>query len=173
MAQTVTEDACALTGIPPARLCWLPCCQKHCKTLRGQIDKCAAAAGSCIAIKPLADHFEPVKSCPECREPIRGLRRYGRIINKASIDLLDRKFATSNRLELQHAEDQMALVFEKHAEQAARDGNLTEDALYPMYATFKRIIQQSKRSPSAQVSTQASIRQICKIFRTESILGLS
>ncbi|EFJ49576.1 hypothetical protein VOLCADRAFT_89933 [Volvox carteri f. nagariensis] len=34
---------------------------------------------------------QPVKTCPQCREPIRGVRRYGRPVNKASLDLMDRK----------------------------------------------------------------------------------
>ena len=99
-------------------------------------------------MKPLDERFQPVKSCPKCKEPILGLHRYGRIINKAAIDLLDRKFAKSNQLDLQRAEARLERAFVAEAGQAA---DLTEAALRPMYKTFQGIIRRSKRSPSAQV----------------------
>ena len=108
-------------------------------------------AGSCIATKPLNDELQSVKSCPECREPILGLQRYGRVINKRALDLLDRKFFISNRLELQQAEARLAEVYVADADKAAGNGDLTEQALRPMYKVFQNIIKRSKRSPSSQV----------------------
>ena len=67
------------------------------------------------------------------------------------MDLLDRKAAKSHQMELQRADARLAKDFVGPAEQAARNGRLTEDALKPMFKAYTRIIQQSRRSPSAQV----------------------
>lgn len=117
-------------------------------------------AGTCISTKPLNDELQPVKSCPECREPILGLQRYGRVSNKRVLDLLDRKFLKSNRLELQQAEARLADVYVADADQAARNGDLTEKALRPMYKVFQGIIKRSKRSPSTQVRSPEICEEI-------------
>ena len=108
-------------------------------------------AGLCVSAKPLDDALQPVKSCPECREPILGLQRYGRVSNKRVLDLLDRKFLKSNRLELQQAEARLAEAYIADADLAARNGDLTEQALRPMFKVFQNIIKRAKRSPSSQV----------------------
>ena len=79
------------------------------------------------------------------------VRRYGRIINKAALDLLDRKFAKSTQLRLQQADARLTKEYVKPAEKAARNGDLTEAALKPMFKLYRSIIRDSKRSPSAQV----------------------
>ncbi|KXZ53505.1 hypothetical protein GPECTOR_7g955 [Gonium pectorale] len=48
------------------------------------------ATGSWLHPLPLADR-QPKRACPTCRQPINGVRRYGRPINQASLELVQRK----------------------------------------------------------------------------------
>ncbi|CAI5506821.1 unnamed protein product, partial [Closterium sp. Naga37s-1] len=49
-----------------------------------------------VAVLPFEDgDLSMLKGCPECRQPITGLRRYGRMVNKALLDQSERKFALS------------------------------------------------------------------------------
>ena len=43
----------------------------------------------CLA---LPDRLQVVLGCPECRAPILGLRRYGRVVNKAILDQMTRRY---------------------------------------------------------------------------------
>ncbi|CAI5462650.1 unnamed protein product [Closterium sp. Yama58-4] len=58
----------------------------------------SAGGGECgrkwVAVLPFEDgDLSALKGCPECRQPITGLRRYGRMVNKALLDQSERKFA--------------------------------------------------------------------------------
>ncbi|CAI5485130.1 unnamed protein product [Closterium sp. Yama58-4] len=51
------------------------------------------SAGKWLAVLPFENgNFSDLKGCPDCRHPITGLRRYGRIVNKALLDQSERKF---------------------------------------------------------------------------------
>ncbi|GMH37812.1 hypothetical protein BSKO_05685 [Bryopsis sp. KO-2023] len=50
------------------------------------------AFGEWLRPKPLAPEIEKMKVCFTCRTPIMGLFRYGRCINKLSLDLMELKF---------------------------------------------------------------------------------
>jgi hypothetical protein len=39
----------------------------------------------------LPERLQAVRGCPECRAPIVGVRRYGRVVNKAILDQMTRK----------------------------------------------------------------------------------
>ncbi|KAF1773693.1 P-loop containing nucleoside triphosphate hydrolase [Phytophthora cactorum] len=56
--------------------------------------------------------------CPNCKKPIRGLRRYGRVTKRAAIDAAENKFIT-------HAQHQLAAM--QGRVQAAERGDLTLD----------------------------------------------
>eukprot|EP01026_Neomeris_dumetosa_P066282 TRINITY_DN6404_c0_g1_i1.p2 TRINITY_DN6404_c0_g1~~TRINITY_DN6404_c0_g1_i1.p2 ORF type:complete len:435 (+),score=44.89 TRINITY_DN6404_c0_g1_i1:418-1722(+) len=45
---------------------------------------------------PLSGEMSNTKTCPNCKTPIMGVKRYGRVINKTVINGLDRRFAVSS-----------------------------------------------------------------------------
>ncbi|CAI5951159.1 unnamed protein product [Closterium sp. NIES-64] len=46
-----------------------------------------------LAVLPFENgNLSALKGCPDCRQPITGLRRYGRMVNKALLDQSERKF---------------------------------------------------------------------------------
>ncbi|GJP50063.1 hypothetical protein CLOM_g9207 [Closterium sp. NIES-68] len=54
------------------------------------------AGAKWVAVLPFEDgNLSALKGCPECRQPITGFRRYGRMVNKALLDQSERKFALS------------------------------------------------------------------------------
>ncbi|KAL4102696.1 hypothetical protein PRIC1_006439 [Phytophthora ramorum] len=57
--------------------------------------------------------------CPNCKKPIRGLRRYGRVTKRAAIDAAEKNF-------ISHAQRKLALLQER-ANAAAETGDLTQD----------------------------------------------
>ncbi|CAG8518815.1 4362_t:CDS:10 [Funneliformis mosseae] len=46
------------------------------------------------SVKILPASLSNVKTCPECRTPIKNIRRYGRIVNKCILDAQNKKFLT-------------------------------------------------------------------------------
>ncbi|CAI5537654.1 unnamed protein product [Closterium sp. Naga37s-1] len=74
-----------------------------CSAVGGGTD---ASAGKWVAVRPFGDaNLAALKSCPDCRQPITGLRRYGRMVNRALLDESERKFALScmaDQQQLQH-----------------------------------------------------------------------
>ncbi|KAL4130028.1 hypothetical protein PRIC2_006034 [Phytophthora ramorum] len=57
--------------------------------------------------------------CPNCKKPIRGLRRYGRVTKRAAIDAAEKNF-------ISHAQRKLALLQER-ANAAAETGDRTQD----------------------------------------------
>jgi len=59
----------------------------------------SSAAGTSVWGAPLAlpDEMMKVKGCPQCRAPIGRVRRYGRVVNKAVVDLTQLKFVMECR----------------------------------------------------------------------------
>ncbi|CAI2182855.1 2804_t:CDS:10, partial [Funneliformis geosporum] len=46
------------------------------------------------SVKILPTSFANIKTCPDCRTPIKNIRRYGRIVNKCTLDAQNKKFLT-------------------------------------------------------------------------------
>ena len=49
---------------------------------------------------PLNNEFEAIKGCPKCKQPIRLVRRYGRIVNKMVLDLTEMVFLHDYQMKL-------------------------------------------------------------------------
>ena len=107
-------------------------------------------AGQCVGLKPLPEHSQPIKGCPRCKEPITGIRRYGRVINKAVTDLMDRKFAGENRMALQRVEAALTEL-RRDPDAAAQKGQLGKHVLEPIFQGFHNIAMQGQHSPSLRV----------------------
>ncbi|RLN90337.1 hypothetical protein BBJ28_00013206 [Nothophytophthora sp. Chile5] len=54
----------------------------------------------------LPGEFIDIPQCPNCKQPIRGLRRYGRVTKRAAIDAAEKKFIT-------HSQRQLAVLQER------------------------------------------------------------
>mmetsp|Transcript_59403 Transcript_59403/g.121689 ORF Transcript_59403/g.121689 Transcript_59403/m.121689 type:complete len:851 (+) Transcript_59403:436-2988(+) len=65
----------------------------------------------------------PLKGCPSCRVPITGVRRYGRVINKALLDQMTVKYVSVSMRQLVQLQDRVAVAAEskslKHLRAAA------------------------------------------------------
>ncbi|KAG2496170.1 hypothetical protein HYH03_005770 [Edaphochlamys debaryana] len=53
---------------------------------------------------------DEVKGCPDCREPIRGVRRYRRATHKAALDLIDRMMATAAAVRLEQGGERLQAI---------------------------------------------------------------
>jgi hypothetical protein len=56
--------------------------------------------GGWTSVKILPTSSINMKTCPACRTPIKNVRRYGRIINKYTLDIQNKKFLTKYNLQL-------------------------------------------------------------------------
>ncbi|MEW5317336.1 MAG: hypothetical protein WDW38_008643 [Sanguina aurantia] len=62
------------------------------------------------APKMLSGELQRAKGCPTCRAPITGVNRYGRIVNKSVLDLIDRKHMALCGQALSQAQTRLAEV---------------------------------------------------------------
>lgn len=60
-----------------------------------------------------------IPQCPNCKKPIRGLRRYGRVTKRAAIDSADKSF-------ISHAQRRLAILQER-TNAAIRKGDVAQD----------------------------------------------
>ncbi|KAK9802792.1 hypothetical protein WJX73_006176 [Symbiochloris irregularis] len=106
--------------------------------------------GRCRGLKELTPDSQAVKGCPECRAPISGVMRYGRITNKRTIDLMDSKFAAQLNLSLRRAKEALQAPA-ADPDRAAREGWLDIAMIHAIGSQFQAIIAQSLFLPSAKV----------------------
>lgn len=109
-----------------------------------------ACAGTCRGLKPLQPHSETVKGCPECRAPISGLLRYGRISNKRMVDRMDDKFAQHHRMSLTRLTARLAEI-SGDPDRDARQGGLDLHRVAQLLAEFDAIAAECMRPPSLVV----------------------
>ncbi len=57
------------------------------------------------SLLPLTHEVAVAPACPHCKAPIRGVLRYGRPVNSAAIDLVERKHQGSTRARLAGVQD--------------------------------------------------------------------
>jgi hypothetical protein len=57
------------------------------------------------APRPLQGEVQVPPACPHCKTPIRGVYRYGRATNAATLDLVERKHQHSSRRKLLEAQE--------------------------------------------------------------------
>ncbi|CAH0486768.1 unnamed protein product [Peronospora farinosa] len=68
---------------------------------------------------PLPEGYLDMPQCPNCKKPIRGLRRYGRVTKRAAIDSADKNF-------ISHAQRRLANLQER-TNAAVDKGDLAQD----------------------------------------------
>ncbi|KAG7401391.1 hypothetical protein PHYBOEH_001383 [Phytophthora boehmeriae] len=89
--------------------------------------------------------------CPNCKKPIRGLRRYGRVTKRAAIDAAEKKFIT-------HAQRQLNTLQER-VNAATDHGDLTLDkSLHHDLRAFGAIVKR----PPCQKAFEACIAVLTK-----------
>lgn len=135
----------------------LACLHHGICTLMQDIDQercCACNAGGFQGLKQLNPDSQAVKGCPECRAPISGVLRYGRITNKRTNDLMDSKFAAQLSLSLRQAKEavQEPAV---DPDKAARDGQLDIGMIHAIGSHFHAIAAQSMFLPSTKVCSSS------------------
>ncbi|CAI5474011.1 unnamed protein product [Closterium sp. Yama58-4] len=120
-----------------------------------------AAASKWVAVRPVDDGgLSALKGCPECRQPITGLRRYGRMVNKALLDESERKFALSclaNQQQLQTKLSQLSRAISACPE-AAQPWQVWELARAAAFLTLQASkLQVTAMEPPTQKTYQASV----------------
>ncbi|KAI9142789.1 hypothetical protein BKA69DRAFT_1113975 [Paraphysoderma sedebokerense] len=66
------------------------------------------SAGWDPTLPPLPEDFSNIPTCPECRAPIKNVRRYGRMIKKALLDVAEKKFIKMSSDKIHALEEEMA-----------------------------------------------------------------
>ncbi|CAI5953182.1 unnamed protein product [Closterium sp. NIES-65] len=119
------------------------------------------SAGKWVAVRPFDDGgLSALKGCPECRQPITGLRRYGRMVNKALLDESERKFALSCLADQQQLQTKLSKLSQaiSACPEAAQPRQLQELAR----AATSLVLQANKvrvaaMEPPTQQTYQASV----------------
>ncbi|CAI2180938.1 10853_t:CDS:10 [Funneliformis geosporum] len=65
------------------------------------------------SVKNLPTSPSNIKTCPECRAPIKNIRRYGRIINKCTLDIQNKKFLIKYDRQLKEITQEIISIEEK------------------------------------------------------------
>ncbi|KAJ8574696.1 hypothetical protein ON010_g4514 [Phytophthora cinnamomi] len=67
----------------------------------------------------LSGGYIDMPQCPNCKKPIRGLRRYGRVTKRAAIDTAEKNFISHSRRQLS--------ILQERANAAVERGHLSQD----------------------------------------------
>ncbi|GMF60647.1 unnamed protein product [Phytophthora fragariaefolia] len=100
---------------------------------------------------PLPGGYIDMPQCPNCKKPIRGLRRYGRVTKRAAIDAAEKKFITHAQLQLMALQERMNAVVERG--DITRDKTLRHDL---------RVFGTSVASPPCQKVFEACVASLTK-----------
>ncbi|GAQ90342.1 NF-X1 zinc finger and helicase domain protein [Klebsormidium nitens] len=127
-----------------------------------------AERGEWLGVKPLSDMFQNVKGCPDCRAPISGVKRYGRISKKALVDQAQRQFIQNSQRQLANVFDRVGTVREEVNGVVARGeapapatSQVLSARLDRLFADFETIARECARPPTVKVyeATLASIKR--------------
>ncbi|ETM51997.1 hypothetical protein L914_04280 [Phytophthora nicotianae] len=115
----------------------LPCCSMvyTMATLDGTLQMSTYYDSKGSPLSPLPGGYIDTPQCPNCKKPVRGLRRYGRITKRAAIDAAEKNFITHSHRQIKALQERANLVVE--TEDLARDKTLRHD-LRVFGATVKR-----------------------------------
>lgn len=124
--------------------------------------------GEWLEVKPLSDALQNLKGCPDCRAPITGVKRYGRISKKALVDQAQLRFIQQSQCQLAGGNDRIggvraevnAVVARGEAPAAAESQDLAV-RLDRLFSTFEMIARQCAKPPTVKVyeATLASIKR--------------
>ncbi|GJP50064.1 hypothetical protein CLOM_g9208 [Closterium sp. NIES-68] len=133
----------------------------------GSVASSGAAEGSgakWVVVLPFEDgNLSALKGCPECRQPITGFRRYGRMVNKALLDQSERKFALSCLADQQKLQGKLSKLSRavSACSEAAQPKQLQELAKAATYlVTETNKLRFTSMEPPTQQTYQASIAAI-------------
>ena len=120
------------------------------------------------ASKPFA--AGDLKGCPLCRQPLRGINRYGRIVRCAFIDEATKKFIVWANSTLSSLELQLAAVVEKLA---ATEGEY-ETVARPRRGRFRKMSVPLKGDPRYQIARVKAFigkqQQCADLFRIRQLI---
>ncbi|KAF4141380.1 AAA domain [Phytophthora infestans] len=99
----------------------LPCCSMvyTMATLDGTLEMSTYYDSNGKPVGPLPRGYIDTPQCPNCKKPIRGLRRYGRVTKRAAIDAAEKNFITHSLRQIKSLQERANAVVET--------GDLTRD----------------------------------------------
>ncbi|EEY59071.1 uncharacterized protein PITG_22311 [Phytophthora infestans T30-4] len=99
----------------------LPCCSMvyTMATLDGTLEMSTYYDSNGKPVGPLPRGYIDTPQCPNCKKPIRGLRRYGRVTKRAAIDAAEKNFITHSLRQIKSLQERANAVIET--------GDLTRD----------------------------------------------
>ncbi|POM58268.1 Hypothetical protein PHPALM_37110 [Phytophthora palmivora] len=121
----------------------LPCCSMvyTMATLDGTLHMSSYYDTNGTPSGPLPGDYIDTPQCPNCKKPIRGLRRYGRVTKRAAIDAAEKKFIT-------HAQRQL-IILQQRVNDAVDRGDLTQDKI--LHQNLRCFGSMVKRPPCQKV----------------------
>ncbi|CAI5492251.1 unnamed protein product [Closterium sp. Naga37s-1] len=121
----------------------------------------AATAPKWVAVRPFDDGgLSALKGCPECRQPITGLRRYGRMVNKALLDESERKFALSCLADQQQLQQKLSKLSQaiSACPEAAQSWHVQQLARAATFLIMQASnVRDTAMEPPTQQTYQASV----------------
>lgn len=131
-----------------------------------------SGALSCLAL--LQEGFSEGKTCMKCRAPVGQIMRYGRLLNKHSIDAAERKFLQQAHLEIGGADAALSSLSQRAA--AAMKGAGSPECRQALMqlqaegkkllACFKRLVKTASTPPTIQVYDTARCGTSCNCWAT-------
>ncbi|GBF88382.1 hypothetical protein Rsub_01094 [Raphidocelis subcapitata] len=133
----------------------------------------AGPGGPWTVPAPLPDGATKAPACPLCRAPVEGVRRCGRVVNKAAVDQAQLKFVETSRLERVRLEQRLRDLEAKvrglapspppgaiPAYAKALQEGLVKEA-FDLSVAFWKLVEAQERPPLARVyeATTAAIRR--------------
>ncbi|KAL3665452.1 hypothetical protein V7S43_009487 [Phytophthora oleae] len=115
----------------------LPCCSMvyTVATLDGTLQMSKYYDSNGRPLGPLPEGYIDTPQCPNCKKPVRGLRRYGRVTKRAAIDSAEKNFISHSHRQLKKLQDRTNAVVESG--DPSRDKTLRHN-LRMFGATVKR-----------------------------------
>jgi hypothetical protein len=99
------------------------------------------------SIKALPTSSKDIIKCPACRAPVKNIRRYGRIINKYTLDVQNKKFLNKYSHELNEITKQVII----HEEEMRNGRTQLINDLY--YSRLKEVVMfENHNTKSSEVS---------------------
>lgn len=92
----------------------LPCCSMvyTVATLDGTLHMSNYYDSNGKPLGPLPEGYIDTPQCPNCKTPVRGLRRYGRVTKRAAIDSAEKNFISHSYRQLKRLQDRTNAVVE-------------------------------------------------------------
>ena len=110
-------------------------------------------------IRTLPPDAKPISVCPHCRSPIRNVHRYGRVLNRLDLDVMQKKFTvhiTHRATQLRNTQHQLECELTRSVEQNDLAEERKETAMDEQ--TTRR--QKAKEDSARQAANQQLLKRI-------------